>query len=74
MLLAFATVFFQHDHVFRQFIGGNMERGQSAGIGCWGFGSMLAITLSWSANHSILWMILHGILSWFYVLYYAIRK
>ena len=51
-----------------------MERGQSAGIGCWGFGSMLAITLSWNVNHSILWMILHGILSWFYVLYYAIRK
>lgn len=51
-----------------------MERGRSAGIGCWGFGSMLAITLSWSANHSILWMILHGIVSWFYVLYFAIWK
>ena len=67
------NVLFQH-HVVGEFVGGNMERGQSAGIGFWGFGSMLAITLSWSVNHSILWMILHGILSWFYVLYYAIRK
>jgi hypothetical protein len=45
---------------------------QTAGIGCWGFGSIIAITL-WSVNHSILWMILHGILSWFYVIYYAIK-
>ena len=41
-----------------------------AGIG---FGSALAITISWSANHSILWAIIHGILSWFYVIYYAIK-
>lgn len=41
-----------------------------AGIG---FGSALAITISWSANHSILWAVLHGLFSWFYVLYYAIR-
>jgi hypothetical protein len=55
--------------------GDDMEnRGGSAGIGLWGFGSMLAITISWSVNHSILWMILHGILSWFYVIYYAIKR
>jgi hypothetical protein len=41
-----------------------------AGIG---FGSALAITISWSANHSILWAIVHGILSWIYVIYYAIK-
>ena len=41
-----------------------------AGIG---FGSALAITISWSANHSILWAILHGLFSWFYVIYSAIR-
>ena len=40
-----------------------------AGIG---FGCALAITMSWSANKSILWACLHGILSWFYVVYYAI--
>ncbi len=41
-----------------------------AGIG---FGTALAIAISWSANKSILWAILHGILSWIYVIYYAIR-
>ena len=33
-----------------------------------GFGSALAITISYSANHSILWAIIHGILSWLYVI------
>jgi hypothetical protein len=37
------------------------------------FGSALAIAISWTANQSILWAILHGLLSWFYVIYYAIR-
>lgn len=41
-----------------------------AGIG---FGSALAITISWSANKSLLWAIIHGCLSWIYVVYYAIR-
>ncbi|MGB2958155.1 MAG: hypothetical protein WBG01_03105 [Bacteroidota bacterium] len=35
------------------------------------FGSALAIAISWSVNKSLLWAILHGIFSWFYVLYYA---
>jgi hypothetical protein len=47
------------------------NHGRSAGVGLWGFGSMVAITLSWSANHSIPWMILHGVCSWFYVIYYV---
>jgi len=34
------------------------------------FGSALAITISWSVNHSILWAIIHGIFSWLYVIYY----
>jgi hypothetical protein len=38
------------------------------------FGSALAIAISWSANHSILWAIIHGLLGWFYVIYYAIFK
>ena len=37
-------------------------------------GSALAVTISWSVNHSILWAILHGIFSWAYVLYYAIVR
>ena len=52
----------------------NGSGGRSAGVGVWGFGSMLAITLSWSGHHSILWMIVHGIFSWFYVAYYAWLK
>jgi len=38
------------------------------------FGTALAITISWSQNHSILWAILHGIFSWFYVVYYALTR
>lgn len=38
------------------------------------FGSALAITISWSQWHSILWAIIHGIFSWFYVLYYAWKR
>ena len=37
------------------------------------FGAALAIAISWSANKSILWAILHGLLSWLYVIYYAIK-
>lgn len=38
------------------------------------FGSALAIAISWNANHSILWAIVHGLFSWFYVLYYALTR
>jgi hypothetical protein len=34
-----------------------------------GFGSALAMVISYSANHSIVWAIIHGILSWIYVIY-----
>ena len=36
------------------------------------FGSALAIAISYNTNHSILWAIIHGILSWLYVLYFAL--
>jgi hypothetical protein len=42
-----------------------------AGIG---FGTALAITISWSVNKSILWAIVHGFLSWIYVIYYPLFK
>jgi len=42
-----------------------------AGIG---FGSALAIAISWSANHSVLWAIIDGVLSWIYVLYYMLTR
>ncbi len=38
------------------------------------FGSALAIAISWSVNHSILWAIVHGIFSWLYVIYYALTR
>ena len=34
-----------------------------------GFGSALAIAISYTNNHSILWAIIHGILGWLYVIY-----
>jgi hypothetical protein len=33
-------------------------------------GAALAVTLSWATNHSILWAVIHGLLNWFYVIYY----
>lgn len=38
------------------------------------FGSSLAMVISYSYNQSILWGIGHGLLSWVYVLYFAIFK
>lgn len=38
------------------------------------FGSALAIAISWSVHHSIIWAIIHGFLSWIYVVYYAIMR
>lgn len=37
------------------------------------FGSALAMVISWTANKSMLWVIIHGLLSWLYVIYYALR-
>jgi len=43
--------------------------GIQAGIG---FGTALAITISYTRNHSILWAIIHGILGWLYVIWSAL--
>jgi hypothetical protein len=48
----------------------NSSSAAKAGIG---FGSALAITISWSLHQSILWAIIHGFLGWFYVIYYALK-
>ena len=37
-------------------------------------GTVLAVTISWSVHKSILWAIVHGILSWLYVVYYALTR
>jgi hypothetical protein len=39
-----------------------------------GFGSALAIVISYTANHSIVWAIIHGILGWLYVIYFALFR
>jgi hypothetical protein len=39
-----------------------------------GFGSALAIAISYTANHSILWAIIRGILGWRYVIYLALFR
>jgi len=49
----------------------NASTAAKAGIG---FGTALAITISWSVNHSILWAIIQGFFGWFYVIYYAIQS
>ncbi len=39
-----------------------------------GLGSAIAVVCTWQRNRSILWAILAGILSWFYVLYFAATR
>jgi hypothetical protein len=39
-----------------------------------GLGSVIAVVCSWDRNRSILWAILAGILSWFYVIYFALTR
>lgn len=39
-----------------------------------GFGSVIAIVISWERNKSVLYAILHGIFGWFYVGYYLLIK
>lgn len=47
------------------------RRSVDAGIG---LGSVIAIVASWSRNQSVLWAIMHGILSWFYVIYFVLTR
>lgn len=49
----------------------NKKEAVRSGIG---FGSALAIVISWSQHQSILWAMIHGVLSWFYVIYYAFTR
>ena len=47
---------------------------QAALQGGIGLGSVIAVVCSWQRNRSILWAILAGILSWLYVIYFAIDR
>ena len=33
-------------------------------------GAALAVTISWSRYHSLLWAVIDGIFGWFYVIYF----
>jgi len=39
-----------------------------------GLGSVIAVVLSWERNKSVLFAIIHGILGWFYVVYFAFTR
>ncbi len=50
-----------------------MKGGRAAVKAGISFGSALAMVISWTANKSLAWAIVHGLLSWVYVAYYALR-
>ena len=37
-------------------------------------GTAIAVAISWSKSGSVLWAIVHGFLSWFYVVYHVITR
>ena len=39
-----------------------------------GFGSAVAIAVSYVNNHSLLWAIIDGVLGWIYVIYFALVR
>lgn len=39
-----------------------------------GFGSALAMVISYTAHKSVLWAIIHGVLSWLYVIYFLLTR
>jgi tetrahydromethanopterin S-methyltransferase subunit G len=49
--------------------------GASTGLSLgYALGMAIAVVVSWSRNASILWCILHGLLSWAYVIYFAVTR
>ena len=37
------------------------------------FGSALAMVISYTNWHSVVWAVIHGLMSWLYVIYYILR-
>ncbi len=46
----------------------------SSAAGGFTLGTIIAVVLSWKVNASIGYAIVHGILSWGYVIYYVVEK
>ena len=43
-------------------------------IGGFTLGTVIAVALSWVVNKIIMWAIIHGFLSWLYVIYYFLLR
>ncbi len=39
-----------------------------------GLGSVIAVVTSWDRNKSIFWALIHGVLGWLYVIYFAFTR
>lgn len=37
-------------------------------------GTAIAVAISWTKNGSVLWAIVHGLLSWLYVIYHVVSR
>lgn len=72
MLLLIFVFYFSHHELLAQTTSGAFK--SNALGGGIGLGVVLAVVLSWSRNQSVLWAIFHGILSWFYVIYFALTR
>lgn len=51
-----------------------MSGGNDAAKAGIGLGSAIAVAISWSLHKSIVWALIHGVLGWFYVIYYAFTR
>ena len=51
---------------------GNLNAGSAAKAGI-SFGSALAMVISYTTWGSIPWAIVHGLMSWLYVIYFILR-
>lgn len=49
------------------------SKASKAGSG-FGLGALLAVILSWSVNHSVIWCIIHFFCGWIYVFYWLIFR
>jgi hypothetical protein len=57
--------------ILAQIVNGTTQTVAETGIG---LGSAIAVVCSWQRNRSILWAILAGILSWLYVIHFALTR
>jgi hypothetical protein len=48
--------------------------GYGAASAGYSLGATLAMILSWQSNHVVIWALLHGLLSWVYVIYHLVRN